>query len=143
MQQAQSLDSAAMTVTSGNLLLILARDLAANAATPMFIVDPKGTLLFYNEQAEKVLGRSYSEAGELSADEWGSAWAPEDLEGNPIAPEDLPLAIAFRELHPAMSTMRIHALDGARRIITITAFPLLPRPDELVGAVAIFWEVTE
>jgi len=51
-------------------MLILARELATNAATPMFIADADGTLVFYNEPAERILGRSFAAAGEIVASEW-------------------------------------------------------------------------
>ena len=38
-----------------SLVLILARELADNSATPMFVVDPEGNLVFFNEPAEHVL----------------------------------------------------------------------------------------
>ena len=36
--------------------IILTRQLAAYLSVPVFLVDPKGNLLFYNEPAEIVLG---------------------------------------------------------------------------------------
>jgi hypothetical protein len=36
--------------------------------------------------------------------------------------------------------MRITGLDGVKREISVTAFPLLAQADELVGVAAIFWE---
>ena len=32
-------------------------------------------------------------------------------------------------------------LDGREREITVTAFPLFSHPDEVVGAMSIFWEL--
>ena len=48
-----------------SLPLILARELAANTATPLLVVDPVGTMVFYNEAAEKLLGQSFAHSGEL------------------------------------------------------------------------------
>lgn len=127
-----------------DLVLILTRDLAASLATPMFVVDPEGTLIFYNEPAEIVLGEKYQETGELAPNEWGSMWAPEDSDtGEAIPLEELPLWIALKEKHPAHRRLCITGLDKVRREIQITAFPLIARADELVGAVAIFWEPEE
>jgi PAS domain-containing protein len=123
-----------------SLVLILARELADNSATPMFVVDPDGSLVFFNEPAEHVLGRSFAETGALGPDEWGSMFAPVDQQGNPIPLERLPLTKAMRHLTPAHLEMSITGLDGEPRKIAVTAFPLFARANEFVGAVAIFWE---
>jgi hypothetical protein len=123
-----------------NLVLILARELAANSATPMFVIDPTGTLVFFNEPAEHVLGRSFAETGPLSPDEWGRMFAPIDEGGEPIPLESLPLAKVMRDLQPGHMEFKITALDEVERKIAVTAFPLFAKANEFVGAVAIFWE---
>jgi PAS domain-containing protein len=122
------------------LIMILARDLTSRLATPTFVVDHEGTLVYFNEAAEPVLGRAYAEAGELRAGEWATEWGPTDEDGRPIALEELPLGIAFREGRAAHRAMRITGGDGVRRDIEVTAFPLRARPDLTVGAIAVFWE---
>jgi PAS domain-containing protein len=46
--------------------MILVRQLASYLAMPIFVVDPQGTLVFYNEPAELLLGRRFEETGEMS-----------------------------------------------------------------------------
>jgi PAS domain-containing protein len=123
-----------------NLIMILARDLTSRLATPAFVVDADGTLAYFNEAAEPVLGRTYAEAGELRAGEWATEWDPRDLEGKVVPLEELPLGVAFREGRPAHRALRITGGDGVVRDIEVTAFPLCPRPDVILGAVAVFWE---
>lgn len=124
-----------------NLVMILARGLASAIATPVFLVDPDGTLAYYNESAEATLGHSFAEAGALKPGEWGTMWQPEDVEtGAAVPPADLPLSIAVDQRVPAHGRLRITGLDDEKRIIAVTAFPLFARTDEFVGAVAIFWE---
>jgi hypothetical protein len=123
-----------------DLILILARDLTSRLATPAFVVDDQGTLAYFNEAAEPVLGVSYAESGELRAGEWATGWNPTDPEGRLIPLEELPLGIAFREGRPAHLPMHITGGDGVGRDIEVTAFPLQTRPDVTVGAIAIFWE---
>lgn len=123
-----------------NLVLILARELAANSATPMFVVDPEGTLVFFNEPAESVLGRSFAETGPLSPSEWGAMFEPTDGAGNAIPIEALPLTKALRDLQPGHISMAITGLDGESRVIEVTAIPLFARANEFVGAMAVFWE---
>jgi PAS domain-containing protein len=124
-----------------NLVLILARGLASSIATPMFLVDPDGTVVYFNEPAEAILGQTFAESGEMPAEEWGTIFYPEDPEsGEKLAPDQLPLSIALTEQVPAHRAFAITGRDDVRRQIAVTAFPLFARADELVGAVAIFWE---
>jgi hypothetical protein len=124
-----------------NLVLILARGLASSVATPIFLVGPDGTLLYFNEAAEGILGQTYAEAGEMSPEEWGAAFKPVSPEtGDEVEIKNLPLSVALSEQRAAHRPLTITGLDGITRNIAITAFPLFARTEELVGAVAIFWE---
>ena len=63
-----------MVATGGarkSLPLILARELASNLATPMFLMDASGTLVFYNDAAELLIGRPFAELGEIASEEFG------------------------------------------------------------------------
>jgi PAS domain-containing protein len=122
------------------LILILARDLTSRLATAAFVVDADGTLAYFNEAAEPVLGASYAETGELAAGSWASEWDPRDLDGTPVPLQQLPLGIAFSEGRPAHMPLCIRGGDGIERNIEVTAFPLCARADEILGAIAIFWE---
>lgn len=121
--------------------VILARHLAEHLAMPMFIVNPQGELLYYNEPAESVLGLRYNETGPLAAQEWSTLFQPMDQTGQPIQPESLPLMIATLQRRPAHRTFWIHGMDGALRQIEVTAIPLLVHSGRFLGAIAIFWEV--
>jgi hypothetical protein len=104
-------------------------------------VDPDGTLVYFNEPAELILGKTYAESGEMQADEWATIFYPSDpSSGERISPKALPLSVALTERKPAHRTLKITGGDDAERTIGITAFPLWARTDEFVGAVAIFWE---
>ncbi len=123
-----------------DLVLIVARSFAAKLATPTFIADADGKLVYFNEAAAAVLGRPYLEVGELHASEWAQLFAMETLDAEPLPLERMPAGIALLEQRPAHASFAIVGLDGERREIAVTAFPLLSHPDELVGIVAIFWE---
>jgi PAS domain-containing protein len=123
-----------------NLLLILGREFASKLATPTFVADADGNLVFYNEPAERLLGRTFAEAGEVKADEWTSLYKVEEVDGTPVPLERNPAGITLLERRPAHSRLRITGLDGVTREIEATAFPLMSTPEELVGMVAIFWE---
>ena len=121
--------------------VILARQLADNLAIPIFIVDPDGTLLFYNEPAERILGQRFNETGEMVVGLWSTVFKAADRSGNLLAPDTLPLIIALTERRPAHHNFWIHGLDGAVRHIEATAFPLVGQADRFLGAMAMFWEV--
>lgn len=120
--------------------VILSRHLAECLAMPIFIVNPEGDLIFYNEPAEAILGQSYTETGMMPAKEWSTIFQPSDSGGNPLPSETLPLMIALREHHPAHKVFSIHGRDGVLREIEVTAFPLIGQADRFLGAIAIFWE---
>ena len=120
--------------------LILARQLASYLAMPIFLIDAAGTLVFYNEPAERILGRRFDETGEMPAAEWATIFAPADEGGRPLPPEEVPLMIAHAERRPVHVRLRIRGLDQVSRGIDATAVPLIAPAGRYVGAVAIFWE---
>lgn len=120
--------------------IILTRQLASCLATPVFLVDPEGTLLYFNEPAEEVLGQRFDEAGVMPAERWSTIFSPTDEAGQPIPPESLPLVVALTEGQPAHGRFWIRGLDRVPRYIEVTAFPLIGVGGRFVGAVAIFWE---
>jgi PAS domain S-box-containing protein len=120
--------------------LILVRHLASSLTTPLFLVDQAGTMVFYNEAAEQVLGRRYDEAGEMSFDEWTSIFGQRDEHGAPLDVEELPLVRALRSRRPAHARFDITGLDGSARTLEVSAFPLEAHGQQHLGAVALFWE---
>jgi PAS domain-containing protein len=120
--------------------VILTRQLASYLATPIFIVDEGGVLVYYNEPAEKVLGLRFEDTGEMTQDRWGNLFSQRDDDGNPIPGSALPLARALRDRQPAHGAFWIHGLDGQRRRIAVTAFPLIGQGRRNLGAMAVFWE---
>jgi len=129
-------------VTEGKEVeIILARQLASYLALPIFLVDPHGDLLYYNEQAEAVLGYRFDETGAMPALEWATIFRPYDEQGKPIAPEQLPLMIALTRRQPARSTFWIKGMDGRERHIEVMAIPLVGQAARFLGAMALFWEV--
>ena len=123
--------------------IILLRQLAGYLSVPLFLVDPKGDLLFYNEPAEVILGRRFEETGAMSADVWSSAFTPEDEHGNRLPPGKLPLTISVAERRPAYRRLFIRGLDGVLRHVEIAAIPIIGLQGDFLGAAALFWEVSE
>src|SRR5438270_11840536 len=103
--------------------LIMARGLATNLSTAVFLVDADGKLLFFNEAAGELLGVQFEEAGPMAPEEWGARFTPTNENGTPLAVEELPLAIALSG-RPAHAPMRIRSGRGDVRDIEVSAFPL-------------------
>lgn len=121
--------------------LILVRQLAGYLTLPIFVVDPDGTLLYYNEPAELLLGLRYDETGEMPVEAWSTVFVPRDEAGNPLPPEALPLVRALAHKTPQHGRMWIDGLDGAHRTLDVTALPLIGQHGRELGALAVFWEV--
>src|SRR5215470_3599071 len=92
--------------------LILMRQLASSLVMPIFLVDTAGTLVYYNEPAEQILGVRFDETGEMPASEWTTRWEPSDAAGAPLAPERLPLMLALEQSRPAHGDLWIQGPDG-------------------------------
>ena len=133
-------DRAARRGRPKGLVLILAREFASNLATPIYLSDSDGTLIYFNESAERIGGRSYAEAGEMSIRQWAGLLRPRGVDGRPLEREEMPGGIAFYERRPAHARLRISGLDGIEREVASTAFPLFGRVGEFHGIMVIFWE---
>lgn len=122
-----------------SLALIRAREVATNLAIPMVVLDSEGTIVFFNRSAEMLFGRPFEEAGELTSDEWETAFAPEEADGTPISMRDLPAGVALTQQRPHHRAIYYADAEGVRREVEVTAFPLMGREGELYGAVTIVW----
>jgi PAS domain-containing protein len=119
------------------------RQLASYLATPIFLIDADGTLVFYNEAAEELLGRSFEDLPEMGRDEWLMTFRPHELDGSPLAAEDDPLPAALVDGREHHRRLAITGFDGRERRIAVTAIPLIGQARRLAGAVAIFWPSDE
>jgi PAS domain-containing protein len=122
--------------------VILMRELASYLAMAIFVVDPAGELIYYNEPAERLLGTRFDETGPMAMTDWSSLFEPSDEQGH-LAPEQLPLVIAVEQGRPAHGRFSIRGLDGQRRRLEVTAIPLLGQADRRLGAAAVFWEAKD
>ena len=121
--------------------IILIRQLAGYLSVPLFLVDPKGDLLFYNEPAEAILGQRFEETGAMPARVWSTAFTPVDEQGEPMPPEDLPLMIALTTQRPAYKRFHIQGMNGVRHHIESASLPILGLQGEFLGAASLFWEI--
>lgn len=123
-----------------DLVLIVARSFATKLATPTVIIDARGDLVFFNDAAAEVLGRSYLEVGELRVSHWQELFQPRTLDREPMTAAETPGGVALLERRPVHDSFTVRGLDGREREITVTSFPLFSHPDEVVGSMSIFWE---
>jgi PAS domain S-box-containing protein len=121
-----------------NLVLILARDFASRLATAVFLIDASGSVVYYNEAAERLLGVKFVEGRGMT--DWASRFSAADHAGAPLPEDETPLGVAMKEQRPHHGAVRIRSNEGETHRIEVTAFPLLAHAGELVGALAIFWE---
>jgi PAS domain S-box-containing protein len=126
-----------------SLALILARELASNLATPMFLVDAEGILVYFNEAAELLLGKSYGEVGGITALEFGAMLELGNVDGTPMRRRDSPAGVAFYEREPSHRTLLATTLEGTRQPFEVTAYPLFGHVDEMHGVLTVFWRAKE
>ena len=121
------------------LELILARNLLTSISTPSFLVDGQGTMVFYNEAAAAVLGRSFEEAGQMSAEEWTATFGPLSGEGDPLEFDEVSLTKAIRDGRPGHGSFRIRTATNHEQPIEAAAFPIVASPEGSSGAMILFW----
>jgi PAS domain-containing protein len=121
--------------------VILTRQLASYLAMPIFLVDPRGDLLFFNEPAEPILGRRFDETGAVTLEEWSAAFKATYEDGSAMKTQDRPMVIALRKQQAVHRRFFIHGMDGVSRKIEATAFPLVGQSGRRLGAIGMFWEL--
>jgi PAS domain-containing protein len=126
--------------TAKSLPLILARELASNLATPMFLLDAAMNLVYYNEAAELIIGKSFAELGEISAEAFGEMLKLHEADGAPLRKRDSPAGVAYFQHRPAHSTLVATGYDGVERAVEVTAYPLFGTAGEMHGVVTVFWQ---
>jgi PAS domain-containing protein len=123
--------------------IILNRQIADCLAIPVFITDPVGNLLFYNEPAEDILGKRYEDTGEMAVEEWSTIFKNKDEQGEALPPGELPLVKTLKNQQPYHKTFWIESLQGKAERISVTSYPIIGRSGTLLGGVAIFWRPSD
>jgi len=128
-------------VAQQSVEMILVRQLASYLFVPVLVVDTTGTVVFYNEPAERILGVRFEETGRIDPEE---ADRLIELSDDPAAgPDDAgrPIATALQQRRPAHARRwLLRRGDRVRLQVELTAFPVIDQEDRLLGAVAMFWE---
>src|SRR4051794_20211538 len=125
--------------TQKPLELILARNLLTSLSTPAFLLDHEASVVFYNEAAAAVLGRSFEELGTMTAEQWTHAFGPFGKDGSPVDVDALAVTEAIRAGRPAHATFEIRTGSGEMQPIEASAFPIVASPHGSSGAMILFW----
>src|SRR4051795_747197 len=91
------------------LELILARNLVSAILLAAFLVDVDGHVVYYNDAAAQIIGTRFEEIGRLPREQWNAEFGPFDEHDRPLPSDQLPLARALRDGHPAFGRYRIRA----------------------------------
>lgn len=120
--------------------IILLEQLGGCLAIPIFVVDPQGDLLFYNESAEPLVGQRFEEAGALSLSEWSDRLRTSDKSGRAMDQDERLMVTSLRKREPVHRNFFLRGMDGERRELFGTAIPLIGEEARLLGALGLFWE---
>ena len=126
-----------------NLVLILARAFAAQLATAVFLLDPEGTIIYYNEAAERLTGRPFIEGAGSTAEDWLSRTRPRDEEGVEVGVQDLPLGTTMLKQEPSHGIVIFSTADGVDRRVETASFPLFAHTEDFVGSFSVVWPIEE
>jgi len=75
--------------------------------------------------------------------EWYDLFQPSTEDGSALKREDHPIQVALRRQEPSYRSLVFQGLDGVRRRIRGTAFPILGQCRRHLGAAGFFWEDPE
>lgn len=112
--------------------LILTRQLAGYVDVATLLFDAALTLVFFNDAAAELLGRSFDASGPLSASARMGALGLGSAKADPVA-----LAVSANT--PAHTRATLRAFDGRPLDVEITVVPMRGQTGEAVGAVAYLW----
>ncbi len=123
-----------------SLVLIRAKHLAESVTTPTFIADREGTLIFYNEAAEALLGRPFSDSGPMPAAEWGESFNIRSRDDSPFPLDAMPGWMEVQQHRPALGHLKFSNASGEDHLIAVCAVPLFTSQEQFEGAIVVFWE---
>ena len=112
---------------------------------PMAIATPAGELWSFNEACAEHLG--FEDNPDIKPGtglaELKRTWQHFDSNGDPVPPEELPLALAFRGEATHDRVFRVVRKDGTERWQSASAVPVYATNGELLAAVLAFPDITE
>ena len=126
------------------LELILARNLLTSISTPAFLLDDEAAVVFYNEAAAALLGRTVRGV----RPDGGRAMDARLRAASTAAARRSrwtrsPTTDAIRSGRPAHAEFTIRSADGESTAIEASAFPIVASEEGSSGAMVLFWPVPE
>lgn len=121
--------------------VILLRQWASYMDYPVWIMNAGGDLIYFNEKAAPLIGQSYGQIGDIAVADIAALFETTDLDGSPLANDELPIVRALLKREPGFRRLRFRGFDGVWRIIDTSAFPITGAGDRNLGAAVLFWEV--
>ena len=123
--------------------LILLRQLLSRLPLPATLVDAGGNVVYLNPPAERLLGYTFEEYGEMPLSHLPEILDPRHSDESPMELRHMPLSMALHDRRPQQYPMIIHDRSGAPHRIVTTAIPLDGQGGTLLGAMSFFWEESE
>ncbi len=120
--------------------IILLKQWARLIAVPVWISDSDGRLVYYNEQAEEIIGLRFEDAGELPADRVAEIFVISDLDGSPLPDDQVPLVVALTKQVSTHRRLRFLRADKEWREIAVTAIPIVGEGNRHLGAMVTMWQ---
>jgi PAS domain S-box-containing protein len=119
------------------LELILARNLLSSLSTPGTLLGEDGRMLFFNEAAGAVLGRSFEEVTGMSAEEWLTEFGLLDPDGQQLPYPLTASALAMRDGRPHHTEYILRRHTGELTRVAASAIPVGEGGQR--GAIVLFW----
>jgi PAS domain-containing protein len=123
--------------------VILARQLTGYLALPVIIMDSSYVVVYYNEPAERILGRRFDEGGAPPLANWTSVFEFTNEAGQPMPAEQIPVASAIRERRITHARFWLRGNDGARHHVEGIGIPLIGNAGRFLGAISVFDTVSD
>ncbi|MCX7143347.1 MAG: GAF domain-containing protein [Proteobacteria bacterium] len=120
----------------------LLAQVTASSPVGIAVVHSSGRITFANDAAEGLLGLAKDRITQRGYD--APEWKHTDIGGNPITPEQLPVARVLATGAPVFEVEHgIEWPDGRRVLLSVNAAPLVDHAGAIEGVVAAITDITE
>ncbi|MEO5995369.1 MAG: PAS domain S-box protein [Chitinophagaceae bacterium] len=115
------------------------RHLIETLPVALFTIDKDGFINLYNTACEKLWGRK----PEMGLDKWCGSEELYRLDRTFMAPEESPMAMAFKENRSIETEIYVKRPDGSLRHVIIHPQPMHDRNGNVTGAMNVLIDITE
>lgn len=117
---------------------ILTRNLSEHLLTPVLLLDERGALIFFNEAAERIVGRPHDDLGEVGT-RWPALLHLVDDGGRDAPPERVETLRVLGAREPARHDVRLRVAEGGTESFVVWTLPMIGREGEYLGSILSFW----